>query len=818
MASGTGKKKGRKKASRKTASRPARRRRAPARAKRRRRRWTRDHLRLALRIAAALAFVMGVVSGRWLLGLDQTVRERFEGRRFRVPSRVLSAPTILYPGFGAQRFDLKGQLLRRGYREQSGARGTPLEPGRFRWSPSRVRVHLRAFEHPTRSEPARDIVMRISRGRVEEMRELPRGREVGAVLLEPEQVGAFYGSSREQRDLVRLEDVPPYLTGAILAVEDRRFESHVGIDPVRIAGAMVANFRARGITQGGSTLTQQLVKNFFLTPERTLRRKLTEAVMALLVEVRYDKPAILQAYLNEIYLGQRGSTSVHGVGEASRFLFGKRAADLTVAESALIAAIIQSPNRLSPHRNPTVAIERRNLVLQLMWKQERIDSETLARAEAEPLGVADIAVDPGDARYFLDLLRRQLPEVYDSQVLEAEGLRIYSTLDLRLQRAAARALEKGLAELERDFPGVRSEDPADRLQGCVLALRPQTGEILALVGGRDYGLSQFDRCAQARRQTGSVFKPIVYAAALDASAGRPHITLASFIEDEPLEVQTPAGAWRPENFDKQFHGQVPVRAALERSMNVAAARLGQEVGIDQVVAMARRLGVTSKLPRVPSLALGTAELSPLEVARVYATVANGGQRPWPHALEDVVAPDVGTLDRRELRFERTIDPGTAFLTTELLRGVVDRGTARRIRAMGMEGSIAGKTGTTDDERDLWFVGFTPELVTVVWVGFDQPRSVGISSSRAAIPIWVDFVSEAVGKRVRGVFPRPHEVQEFAIDPRSGALAAARCPSRRREYFIAGTEPRDICTATGVRRMGDAHPQRRRGILDWLRGR
>ncbi|MEO2237513.1 MAG: transglycosylase domain-containing protein, partial [Candidatus Poseidoniia archaeon] len=258
------------------------------------------------------------MSGRWLLGLDQTVRERFDGRRFRVPSRVMSAPTILYPGFDAGRFDLKGQLLRRGYREQSGARGTPLEPGRFRWTPTRVRVHLRAFEHPTRPEPARDIVMRVSQGSVEEMRELPRGREVGAVLLEPEQVGAFYGSSREQRDLVRLEDVPQHLVDAILAVEDRRFESHVGIDPKRIAGALVANLRAGGIAQGGSTLTQQLVKNFFLTPERTLRRKLTEAVMALLVEARYDKPAILQAYLNEIYLGRRGSTSVHGVGEASR--------------------------------------------------------------------------------------------------------------------------------------------------------------------------------------------------------------------------------------------------------------------------------------------------------------------------------------------------------------------------------------------------------------------------------------------------------------------------------------------------------------------
>lgn len=817
MASGGGKKTARKKAARK---KPARKKASASRAPRRgtrRRRWgfRPRHLRLIARVLAALAFVFGVVSGRWLLGLDQTVRERFEGRRFRVASRVLSAPTILYPGFDAGRFGLRGQLLRRGYREQPGARGTLLEEGRFRWSANRVRVHLRAFEHPSRAEPARDIVMRLGGGVIEEVRELPRGREVGAVLLEPERVGSFYGGHREQRDLVSLDEVPPHLIDAVLAVEDRRFESHVGIDPRRIAGALVANLRAGGIAQGGSTLTQQLVKNFFLTPERTLQRKATEAVMALLVESRYDKRAILETYLNEIYLGRRGSTAIHGVGEASYFLFGKRAADLTVAEAALVAAIIQSPNRLSPHRHPDEATERRALVLQLMNEQGRIDDETLAAATASPLGVAEIAVEPNDARYFLDLLRRQLPEVYDGDVLEGEGLRIYSTLDLRLQTAAADALRGGLEELERDFPALRSEDPAKQLQGCLLAMRPQTGEVLALVGGRDYGLSQFDRCTQARRQTGSVFKPFVYAAALDAAGGPPQITLASFLDDTPLEVATATGVWRPENFNKKFHGRVPVREAIEKSMNVAAARLGQQVGVDRVVSMAQKLGITSTLPRVPSLALGTAELSPLEVARAYATLANGGRRPWPHAFEDVVDPKAGTLDRRELRFDRAIGAGTAYLTTSLLTGVVDRGTGRRVRAMGMRGPIAGKTGTTDENRDLWFVGFTPELVTVVWVGFDQPRSLTVSSSRAAIPIWVNFVREVAGQQIRGAFPRPSEVSTFDIDPRSGALAAASCPRRHREYFLAGTEPSDICTQRGVRRADDPVAPRRRGLFDWL---
>ena len=788
---------------------------------------TRPRVRFLFRFVAVLAFVFGVIASQWLLGLDQTVRGRFEGRQFRVASRVLSAPTILYPGLDVQRAGLRGQFLRLGYREHSAARGAKLELGRFSWSSSRVRAHLRPFQHPTRAEPARDIVLRIEDGVIQEIRELPRGREVGPVLVEPEQVGAFYGGDHEQRDLVRIDSVPRYLIDAILAVEDRRFESHHGIDPVRIFGAFLANLKAGGITQGGSTLTQQLVKNFFLTPERSYRRKATEAMMALLVEARYEKPEILQAYLNEIYLGQRGSTAIHGVGEAARFVFGKRVPDLTLGESALIAAIIQSPNRLSPHRNPEDATRRRDLVLELMLKQKRIDERQHERAVAEPLGVAAIAADPSDARYFLDLLRRQLPEVYDTAKLEAEGLRIYSTLDLRLQRAAAKALSTGLDLLEGEYPQLKTNDPAARLQGCIVAMRPQTGEILALVGGRDYGLSQFDRCAQARRQVGSVFKPFVYAAALEAERGeRPVITLASFLDDEPLELDTPQGAWKPQNFDKEFHGRVPVREAIERSMNVAAARLGQEVGIPRVVNMARRLGIESPLPGVPSLALGTASLSPLEVARAFSTIAAGGTRPWPHAFEDVVAPEIGTLERRELRFEKVLDPGTAFLTTSLLAGVVERGTARRVRAMGLKGPIAGKTGTTDDEHDLWFAGFTPDLVAVVWIGFDQPRSIGVSSSRAAIPIWVRFIRDAVGTSVRGAFPKPSGIETLPIDPESGALAVSGCPRRQREHFLVGTEPETVCSWNGVRRRdpgdlgggGDARRGRRRGILDWLRGR
>jgi penicillin-binding protein 1B len=747
----------------------------------------------------ALAFGLGIGAAHWLLALDRVVVSRFEGRRFAVPSRVYAAPIVIYPGADWQRLDLAGWLTRMGYREQSEA--GPLEVGHYRWLPGRLRVHLRGFEHPQLPEPNRKVEFRLAQGRVQEMRD-DRGVPIGVVALEPEPISSFYGSQREQRDLVAIESVPQHLIDAIFSVEDRRFEDHRGIDPRRIAGALLANLRAGGIRQGGSTLTQQLVKNFFLTPERTLSRKATEAMMALMVEARYDKTQILEAYLNEIYLGRRGSTSIHGVGEAARFFFGKRVEDLEIDESALLAAVIASPNAMSPHRHPERALKRRDLVIGLMESQGRISPDEAARALARPVHTAAIALESGQDRYFLDALARQLPEVYDEDLLAVEGLRIYSTLDPAIQRAAVRSLTEGLEALEARVASqpVATEDGSDppRLEGCLLALRPQTGEILAMVGGRDYARSQWNRCTQARRQAGSAFKPVVYAAALAPQSG-PLLTLASRVDDAPLSVETRDGFWEPVNYDKSFRGPVSVREALERSLNVPAARIGQAVGLGNVVEMARRLGIESPLPRVPSLALGTAEVAPLELAVAYATFANGGLRPTPRSF-------IGLLDDRGVGQEqwplagarRVLDPGTAFLTTSLLEGVVDRGTGRGIRARGLEGPIAGKTGTTDEEVDLWFVGFTPELVAVVWIGYDEPRRIGVPSSRGALPIWADFLTEVSGSSVRGRFVRPSSVEELAIDPETGARALTGCPRRAPEFFLEGSAPEETCPVAGGR--------------------
>jgi penicillin-binding protein 1B len=743
-------------------------------------------------VTVALAFFAGLWVAGWLLELDRIVVTRFEGRRFAVPSRVYASPIVVFAGADWQRLDLQGWLLRMGYREQNEAGA--LTVGSYRWLPGRLRVHLRAFDHPELPEDDRKVEFRLEGGRVREMRDA-RGVPIDIVALEPEPISSYYGTDREQRDLVDIEQVPDHLIDAIYAVEDRRFEEHHGIDPRRIAGAMLANVRAGGIRQGGSTLTQQLVKNFYLTPERTMQRKLTEATMALIVEARYTKPQILEAYLNEIYMGRRGSTAIHGVGEASHFFFGKRVVDLSLDESALLAAVIQSPNAMSPHRHPERAKRRRDLVLGLMEAQHRVSPEDAERARARKINLAAITLESGQDRYFLDELARQLPEVYYEDLLSVEGLRIYSTLDPVIQRAAVRQLQDGLEKLERSLakpPTAEGVPPP--LQGCLLAMRPQTGEILAMVGGRDYATSQWNRCTMARRQVGSVFKPIVYAAALSPQTG-PLITLASILEDEPFEVETREGFWRPVNYDKKFRGPVLVRDALERSLNVPAARLGQQVGIAKVVEMARRLGIESHLPAVPSLALGTAEVSPLEIATVYATFANGGLRPTPRSF-------IGLLDDRGVGQEqwplagarRVLDPGTAYLTTSMLEGVVDRGTGVGIRSLGLRGPIAGKTGTTDDEFDLWFVGYTPEIVAVVWVGYDDPRPIGVPSSRGALPIWANFLADISGDQVRGVFARPSGVEKIEIDPTSGARALSGCPEHRSEFFLEGTVPSETCPA------------------------
>ena len=774
-------------------------------------------------------FAAGLLAMRQVVRLDGLVREHFAGGlSFRVPSQVLSAPTDLYVGLGWRQRDLRDALLRQGYREAPGssagragvAEARGLAPGFFRQAGGSIAIHRRPFDLPDLAEPARRAVVRFANGRIESLRD-EGGVEIGTLWLEPEPIGAYHGPylQHQRRELVSLRELPRHLVHAVLAIEDQRFFQHGGLDLRRIGGAFFANLRAGGIAQGGSTLTQQLAKNFFLTPQRTLRRKANEALIAMLIEARYGKQLILEAYLNEIYLGQRGSSAIHGVGEAARHYFDKPVGKLVLHESALLAAIVQSPGKLAPRRAPEAARRRRDVVLRQMHKQGRIGEGALRAALARPLSVAPLAPEPRSARWFLSALQRQLPDFYDAETLASGGLRIYSTLDLRLQRAARRALTEELERLEQQNASLAPRG-GQRLQGCLLALRPQTGQVLALVGGRDYGDSQFDRCGQARRPAGSVFKPFVYAAALEPGPGGPQVTLADHLEDEALEIPLKeGGVWRPRNFDREFHGRVSLRRALEKSYNAAAAGLGQRVGIDRVMEMAQRLGIESTLLEVPSLAIGAADLSPLELARAYATLANGGLRPRLRTFEAVVDPRTPDAPRArrpgsteagaaagtgaggreverlaDIEAERVLDPGAAWLVTSLLEGVVERGTAAGLRRRGITGPLAAKTGTSSDYRDAWLLGYTPRLVVAVWVGFDEPRSLGLASSSVALPVWARFVKEVTGGRIAGRFARPKEVVEAKIHPESGRLALSGCPERRSEFFLPGTAPLETCPA------------------------
>jgi penicillin-binding protein 1B len=632
-----------------------------------------------------------------------------------------------------------------------------------------------------------------------------RGFELPTVQIEPELISEIHGPSRQDRRLVSLDQTPPHLVEAVLAIEDQRFYEHRGIDPRRIVGAFLANLRAGRVVQGGSTLTQQLVKNFYLTRERSVARKLREALMALLLERNHEKPELLEAYLNEVYMGQRGSVSIHGMGEAAHYYFAKEVEDLEVHESALLAAMIKGPNLYSPHTDPLAAQERRDLVLDLLLEQQRISRLEHELAIAEPLDAKSFFVDANPAPHFAELLRQELVEVYGEDILESEGLAIHTTLDPMLQRRANRAVRERVARLERDFPDREREDSP--LEAALVAVAPRTGEILALVGGRDYARSQFNRATQARRQPGSVFKPVVALAALRREPdSAPRFTLASTLEDEPLSITSGGREWTPVNYDGEFRGVVTLRHAIEQSLNVPVARLGIEIGPERIIQTARDLGIESALSPVPSLALGAFEVTLLEMVRAYAVLTADGVLPMLRAYVDVVDDSGEVLDRKAIHFERRFDPQETYLVTSALRGAVDRGTGQALRRLGFSGPAAGKTGTTNDFRDAWFIGYTPDLLVGVWVGFDDGASIGVPGSVAALPIFADFVIGVLGPEGRSPFLEPAGLEHVSIDPATGLRTLRGEP----ELFLAGTAPEGI--------LERPSPKPIDRFFGWFRGR
>jgi penicillin-binding protein 1B len=754
----------------------SRRRARPVRARGRRRR-----LRFALAALTATGGAAAVV----LLTLYVSVTGRFEGRLWRLPTRVYSDSLALVPGRALASDEIVARLDRSGYARTSA----PERPGQYATDGRVLEVHVRPHRTPERKVEPSLLRLRFADDRLASITDR-RGRWIDRAWLEPELLATLHGPRQEERDPVPLERIPPALVSAVLAVEDARFLSHAGLDLRGIVRAAFVNLREGRIVQGGSTITQQTVKNLFLGQERTWWRKLREALMSAMLEARYDKDRILEVYLNEVYLGQRGSVAICGVQAAARFYFGRDVETLTLGESALLAGLIKSPGRYNPFAAPDAALDRRDRVLDALEQLATTSAAEIAAARGERLVLASGAGGYADAAHAVSHVRAELERRLAGFELERDGLVVHTTIDTSWQRRGTDALRTGLARLERDSPSLRRRATDRSLEGAVLVTDPRTGAVLAMVGGRDYATSQFNRATQARRQPGSCFKPFVFAAGFEqANHTGSGLTPASLLEDEPLVLEAGGVTWRPRNHDGTFRGPVTVRDALELSLNVPTVRAAQQVGLDEVIAVARRCGLRSPLAEVPSLALGTAEVTPLELATAYATWAAGGVRHEAWTVREVLDREGRPVELEPRVSERAVSAETAGMINGILQGVLVRGTARSAAALGYTGTAAGKTGTTDDTRDAWFVGYTPELLALVWVGFDDGERTGLSGTSGALPIWVDLMRAAdAGPGFEGAAG----LVQVRICPKSGGRALRRCPEAIVESFPPGQEPQAPC--------------------------
>ncbi len=721
-----------------------------------------------------------------------TVGEQFEGHRWPLPARIYSAPMRLAEIVPVTREEIVARLERSGYARFSRS---PTRPGGFREVEGGVEIYSRGFEAGDRSASA--VWMRVSfRGRRIVSVVDRSGRPVRSAMLEPELVGTFFGPRQEERQPVAIEEVPDSLIQAVLAAEDLRFYRHAGLDLRGIGRAAWANLRGGQILQGGSTITQQTVKNLFLSPERNWWRKSREAVMALILDARYPKDRILETYLNDAYLGQRGSVAICGIQAASRFYFGRDVRHIGVGESALLAGLIRSPGQYNPFVHPERARARRDQVLAAMERAGLLSAEAAGAAGKESIALASGRGGYVGASHVVELVRAQLAAQFDPSVLQTEALRVYTSLDTRWQAVAERALRDGLERLERDEPSLKRQRDRRRIDGAIVVTRPETGEILALVGGRDFTKSQFNRVTQARRQPGSCFKPFVFAAAFEAAGDDPVLTPASLLEDQPIRLRSGGKVWEPKNFDGEFRGPVTVRRALVESLNVPTVRAAMDVGLDRVVDLAHGAGIESPLPEFPSTALGATEVTPLELAAAYGTFANGGMRRVPWLIRDVIGQDGRSLGSDRPSGRRAMSAATAFLVNDILREVLESGTARSAGALGYDGIAAGKTGTTDDMRDAWFVGYSRRTLALVWVGFDDNAQMGLTGARAALPIWVATMVGGEAGTTAAQFNVPGSIVRREICPETGELATSACPDSREEVFSEGSEPTRACSTHG----------------------
>ena len=755
-----------------------------------------SRLRSLLGWALKLSLVGMVILACFAVYLDSIVQEKFSGKRWTIPAKVYARPLELFVGQKLSRDDFLIELDALGYRRESVANG----PGAAAVNGNNVDLNTRGFQFYEGADPAQQIHVRFSGDYVADLT-AANGSKLAVARLEPLMIGGLYPKNLEDRILIKLDQAPPYLLDTLVTVEDRDFYHHFGVSPKSIVRAFWVNASAGQMRQGGSTLTQQLVKNFYLTNERSITRKLTEAMMAILLEIHYSKQEILEAYLNEVFVGQDGQRAVHGFGLASQYFFSQPLSELKLHQVALLVGLVKGPSYYNPRRNPDRALERRNLVLDLLEQQGVASPEAVAAAKKMPLGVTKTG-SLADSSFpdFLDLVKRQLRQDYRDEDLTEEGLRIFTSFDPILQM-------KSEAAVRESFAKMAGRKGSDDMETAMVVTNPETGEVQALIGSRQAGFAGFNRALDAVRPIGSLVKPAIYLTALE----RPQqYTLTSWVPDEPFQVKGADGQiWKPQNFDHKAHGNIFLYQGLAHSYNLSSAKLGLDLGVPNVFKTLTKLGVTRDWPTFPSMLLGAGALSPIEVATMYQTIASGGFNTPLRGIRSVLTAEGEPLKRYPFQIQQRFDPGSIYLLQNAMQRVMREGTGKSVyNVLPSTLNLAGKSGTTNDSRDSWFAGFSQDLLAVVWMGRDDNGKTPFTGATGALQIWTSFMKKADPLPLD--MAMPDNVVQAWVNASTGQGTDASCPGAVQMPYIRGSEPQPGPACGGPTAPAES-------VMDWVKG-
>lgn len=742
-----------------------------------------------MRLTISIIIIVGLISlpifGYFLIKADHEVTPEFTNRQWALPARVYARPLELFAGQKLKPSDMIQELDWIIYRPSTSL----TQPGTYHFDTTKniISVHTRPFTYSDGTEESQTIDIAFNKNEISKITDRSTGEEISLARIEPLLIASIYPTHNEDRILLKREEIPPMLIDTLLAMEDRAYYQHFGINPKGILRAVVTNFKAGRNVQGGSTLTQQLAKNYFLTPDKTITRKIQEMFYSIVLDWRFDKDEILEAYINEIYLSQDGDRAIHGFGLASEFFFGKPVNELSIGEIATLVAVIPSPSRYNPRKNPEVAIKRRNLIIDVLVDQNLLDEADAEIVKAEPLQILKNP-PPANTKFpaFIELVHRQLKTQYSPEQLNSGGLRIFTTLDPIAQDYAEKSIVDSLAQIEKDRG---MQEPI--LQGAIVIAKNNTGEIAAIVGDRDVRQAGFNRALNTNRPIGSLVKPFVYLRALEEPS---RYSLATPLDDATKISLPIAGKnWEPNNYDRKLHGWVPLITALAKSYNLPVIRVGMDIGLENVIDTLYRLGVNPikyNLPAVPASLLGAVDLPPIEVAQIYSTIANAGYYTPLRAIREVTDSDSQLLTQAEVDPIQAVEPGPNYLITQALIDVVNQGTAGSVRSSLGNIRVAAKTGTTNDYRDSWFAGFTGNYTAVTWVGRDDNKPINrLTGTRGALPLWANAMKHLP---LEGISTeKPNDIIEVSVDLSTGLLPPERkCADTviRSLPFIKGYQP------------------------------